>query len=91
MNLQIALHLALASQTPVVLNLLAREVRLLGIEDFSPTLEHLHLALSARCLTATSRRQEDAVLVERGHQAGTLWHVDSAVAIDFDIHIAARR
>ena len=39
MNLQVALYLTLATQTPTGLNLLAREVGLFGIEDFSPTLK----------------------------------------------------
>ena len=65
MNLQVALHLALASQTPASLDFLTGEVRLLGIEYLAPTLEHLHLTLSARRLTAAGRGQEDTVLVER--------------------------
>ena len=65
MNLQVALYLTLATQTPTGLNLLAREVGLFGIEDFSPTLKHLHLALSARGFTTAGTGQEDTVLVER--------------------------
>ena len=38
MNLQVTLHLALATQTPMVLNLLTGEVRLLTVEDLSPPL-----------------------------------------------------
>jgi hypothetical protein len=51
LDLQVALHLALASQTPVVLNLLAGEVRLLRIENLAAALEHLNLTLAAACLT----------------------------------------
>ena len=90
-NLQIALHLALAAQTPASFDFLAREVGLLGIEDLSPTLEHLHLALSARGLTTTGTGQEYAVLVECGHERSTLGHVNGAVAVDLDIHIARWR
>ena len=67
-DLEVALHLALTAQAPARLDFLTGEVRLLRVEDLSPTLKHLHLALSARSLSAAGRRQEDAVLVERGHQ-----------------------
>ncbi len=50
MNLEVALHLALATQSPALLDFLAGEVRLLGIEDFAPTLQYLYFTLSARCL-----------------------------------------
>ena len=63
---------------------------LLRVENLATTLKHLHLALSAACLTAACRRQEDAVLVERSHQRRTLRHVDGLVAVDFDVDIAAR-
>ena len=42
-------------------------------------------------LAATSRRQEDAILVERGHQAAALTHRDGLFAIDFNIHVTAGR
>ncbi len=90
LDLQVALHLALASQTPVVLDLLAGEVRLLRIENLAAALEHLNLTLATACLTAAGRRQEDAVLIQRSHQTAALRHVDGLVAIDFDIYISAR-
>lgn len=62
--LQVAFHLTLASETPVVLYLFTGEVRLLGIEYLTATFEHLNLALPARRLSSTSRRKEDAVLRE---------------------------
>ena len=89
MNLQVALDLTLTAEAPVVLDLLTGEVGLLRVEDFSPTLEHLHLTLSARGLTTAGRRQEDAVLVERSHQVVALWYIEHLVAIYCNIHIAA--
>ena len=88
MNLEVALDLALTTQAPALLDFLTREVRLLRVENLAPTLKHLHLALSARGLTATSTGQEDTVLVKGGHEAVTLCNRDGTVAIDFDIHVA---
>ena len=88
MDLQIALHLTLTTQTPVVLDLLTGEVGLLGVEDFSPTLKHLYLTLSAAGLTTTGRRQENAILVERSHQVVTLRHVEHPVTINCNIHVS---
>ena len=87
-DLEIALYLTLTAQTPARLDFLTSKVRLLRVEDLTPTLKHLHLALAARGLTTTSRRQEHTVLIERGHQRGTLGNVDGTVAVDFNIHIA---
>ena len=91
MNLQIALHLALAAQTPTGLDFLAREVRLLRVENLSPTLEYLHLTLSARGFTTTGTGQEDAVLVECRHERCALRNINGAVTVDFNIHIARWR
>ena len=91
MDLQVTLHLALTAEAPVVLNLLTGEMGLLRVEDLAPTLKHLYLALSAGGLTTAGRGQEDAVLVERGHQVIALGYRDGTVAIDHDIHIARRR
>ena len=88
LDLEIALYLTLTAQTPARLDFLTSKVRLLRVEDLTPTLKHLHLALAARGLTTTSRRQEHTVLIERGHQRGTLGNVDGTVAVDFNIHIA---
>ena len=87
----IALHLALAPQSPVGFDLLAGEVGLLRVEDLSPTLQHLHLALSAAGLSTACRGQEDAALVECGHEVVALRHVEHLVAIHRDVHIAAGR
>ena len=90
-DVHVALHLALASQAPVVLDFLACEMRFLRVEDFASAFEHLHLALSARSLTATCRRQEYTILVECSHQTRTLSHRYCSVAVDSDVHVAARR
>ena len=90
MYLQVAFHLALTAETPMVLDLLTGEVWLLGVEDLSPTLKNLNLTLSAGSLTTAGRRQEDAVLVQRRHQVVALRHVDGTVAVNLDIHVARR-
>ena len=91
MDLQVALHLALATQTPMVLNLLTGEVWFLRIENLATTLKNLDLTLSTRGLTTTGRRQEDAILIERRHQVVALGYGDGTVAVDLDIHIARGR
>ena len=53
MDLEVALHLALTTQTPVVFDLLTGEVGLLRVEDLAPTLKYLYLTLSAAGLTTT--------------------------------------
>ena len=90
LDTHVALDLALATQAPVLLDLLAREVGTLGVEDLATTAEHLQLALSAAGLSATSGGQVDAVLVERGHDARSLIDVQLLVAIDRDGHFSAR-
>ena len=89
--LKVALDLALASKTPMLLNLLTGEVRLLGIEDFSTTFQDLYLTLSATGFTAACTGQENAILVERCHQTGTLRNCNSTVAVDFNVDISAGR
>lgn len=74
----------------MLLDLLTCEVRLLGVEDLAAAFQHLHLALSAAGLTATGRRKVDAVLVERGHQAVALCHLEGLVVVDDDLYVAAR-
>ena len=73
----------------MVLNLLTCEVRLLRIENLATTLEHLNLTLSAAGLTTTSRRQEDAVLVEGSHQVVALRYVEHTITVNCNIHITA--
>ena len=90
-DFQVALHLALATESPTRLNLLAAEMRLFRVENLASALQNLHLALSARGFSAASRRQEYAVFVERRHQRRALRHVDDAVAVNLDIHVSARR
>ena len=91
MYLQVALDLALATQTPMVLDLLTGEVWLLTVENLATTFQHLNLTLSARSLTTAGRGQEDAVLVQSSHQVVALRHVDGTVAVNLNIHIARRR
>ena len=52
-NREVALHLALASQTIVFFHLLTREMALFRIEDITAAFNDLAFALSARTLTAT--------------------------------------
>ena len=89
LDFQIALYLALASQTPMLLNLLACKMGAFRIEYLSTALKHLHFTLSAAGLTSTSRRQENTILVEGSHQTASLSHRDGLVAIDGNGHIAA--
>ena len=90
-DFQVALHLALATQSPACLNLLAAEMGLFRVENLAATLQDLHLALAARGFSAASRRQEHAVFVERRHHRRALRNVDDAVAVNLDIHVSARR
>ena len=46
LDTEVALHLALASQTPIVLDLFASEVPLLRVEDFATALYYLAFALA---------------------------------------------
>ena len=46
-NLQIALYLALTSQSPTCLYLLACKMRTLRVEYLTPTLKHLYFTLAA--------------------------------------------
>ena len=64
----VALHLHLAAQTPVVLNLLTAEVRYFGRQNLAATLYNLAFALSARALATASRGKEDAVDRQRIQQ-----------------------
>ena len=54
LNLEVALDFALATETPVVLDLLACEVAFLRVENLTTTSSYLQLALSARAFTAAS-------------------------------------
>ena len=90
-HLHVALHLCLTSQTPVVLYLLTGEVWTLRVKYFAAARENLQLTLSAACLTATGRRQEDAVLVEGSHYAAALIYCKFCVAVDSQCHLSAWR
>ena len=57
----IAFYFNLTAQTPVVLLLLAAEVRYFGRQDFATSFNDLALALSARTLATAGRRQEDTI------------------------------
>ena len=87
-NLQIAFHLALTTQAPVLLLLLAREVTLLRVENFTAAVSYLQLALSAAALTATGRRQEDSLLRKCRKQRSALRHGNGVFAVNGDVHIA---
>jgi len=89
LDLEVALDLGLASETPMVLDLLAREMRALGVENLAAALEHLTLTLCATGLAATGRGQENAVGIERRHQAVALCHFQFLVIVDRDGNIAA--
>src|SRR5574344_1814210 len=91
LDFEVALHLALASQTPMVLNLLAGEVRTLGIENLATAFYNLTLALTARALAATGRRQVDTVLGKRAEQTIALTYGQGFVIINRDCYISARR
>ena len=86
----VALHLALASKPPVVLDFLAAEVRAFGVEYLAAAFHHLHLALSAAGLAAAGRRQEDSVLVQRRHDGTALVDGQLPVAVDGYRHLSAR-
>ena len=54
LNLEVALHLTLAPQTPVLLNLLTGEMTFLRVENVATACRNLQFALSARTLAAAS-------------------------------------
>ena len=52
-DLHVALNLTLASEAPMILDLLACEVRLLRVKNLTTSLKHLNLTLSTASLAAT--------------------------------------
>ena len=68
LDLKVSLDLDLASETPVVLDLLAREVHGLCGEYVAAARDDLQLALAAAALAAACAREVHAVVVERGEQ-----------------------
>ena len=66
-------------------------MRTLRVEDLTATAEHLYLALSAASLATAGRGQEDAVGIERRHQAVALGHCEFLVTVDCDGHVTAGR
>ena len=87
---QVAFYLALASETPMVFDLLACEVRTLGVKYLASAFQYLHLALSAARLSSTCRRKEYPILVERTHQRRALRYGYCLVAVDFNVYIPTR-
>ena len=67
-DLEIALHLALAPQSPVIFDLFPSEMRPLRVENLSATFQYLHFALPTTGFAAARRRKKDSILVQRGHQ-----------------------
>ena len=83
----VALHLHLAAQTPVVLNLLTAEVRYFGRQNLAAALYNLAFALSARALATASRGKEDAVDRQRIQQRRTGSDFQFLFAVDSQFHI----
>ena len=83
------LDLDLATQTPVVHLLLAREVGHLGGQNLAAALGHLYLALAATALAAAGTRQHHAVLVQGVQQGVAALDLQFLGAvIDVDFHFA---
>ena len=87
----VAAHLALATEAPVVLDFLTGELTLFRVEDFAAAFGHLALALSARALAAAGRGEVYTVFCQRGEKAAALFHAEGVLAVDSDVHLAGGR
>ena len=74
LHFKISLHLALASQSPIVFHLLTGEMSLFGVEDFSSTADHLAFALSARTLSTAGTWKIDAFSCKCAEERAALLH-----------------
>ena len=88
---KVALYLALTAKTPVILDFLAGEVALLGIENLATALYDLALTLAAGALTTASRGEIYSFGSEGGEQAGTLRHGQRVLAVHCYCDITTRR
>jgi hypothetical protein len=75
----------------VSLLLLACEVACLRREDLATAFNYLQLALAARTLTATSRRQEDSVLGKSTEQSTAGSNLDLILTVNLNLDISARQ
>ena len=90
LDFHVILHLHLASQPPVVLNLFAAEVRCFRRQNLAAACQHLAFALSARTLAAAGRRKEHSVYGQRVEQGRTGSHFQHFVAVDGYFYVSRR-
>ena len=90
-DLEVLFNLDLATESPVVLDLLSVEESCFGREDISATLENSDFALSAVCFTAAGRRKENLLFSECSHEGVARSHVEDFVSsVDVDLDCTAR-
>ena len=87
-DLHIVLHLDLAGEAPVILDLLAGEVGHLGGEDLASALHHLAAALTAGALTSAGGGEEDALVLERIEERAAHGYGVGLVVIDRHLDVA---
>ena len=91
MNGKVAFHFALASQAPVFFYLLASEVTLFRVENFTTAFYYLALALSATTLTTTSGGKIDTFVGKCGEEVASLLHVEFVLVVNRNRYLAAGR
>ena len=89
-NLQVLFHLHLASQTPMLLYLLAGEETHLGGQDGAAAFQHTAFALSAGAFSAACRGQVNLLLGQRRDKGVARGHSQFLVVVNRDCHIALR-
>ena len=89
-NLHILLHLHLAAQTPMVLDLLAGEESHFCGKNGTAAFQHTTFALSARTLATTSRRKVYLLLGKCRDKCVARGHFQFFIVIDGDGHVALR-
>ena len=91
LDLHVFLHLDLATEAPVVGNLLPRKVRRFRGENGAPTGVHLAPALHARATSAAGGWQEHPVVAQRGQKRGAAIHFKRLLPVDGDFEFARGR
>jgi hypothetical protein len=90
LHLNIFFHFDLATQTPAFFLLFAGEMNGLGRQNLAATGEYLALALSARALTATGRRQVNTGFAELVQERTSGSYIIDLVAVDGNLDISGR-
>ena len=86
-DFQVFLHLYLASQAPVVLNLLAGKESNFGGQNRSAAFHYTAFALAARAFATTGRRQIHFLFGQRGNQRVARRDGQHFVVVDGDFHL----